>query len=154
MSLRCLLFVADEATADPIGQVLADLGVEVDHCPAAPDAIAKVTQATFQIVIVDWDTHQEAILLLKTVRERKASQRPLTLAVVGEDSSVPQALQAGANSILRKPVLINQAKDTLKTALNLLRAKETAAAHAAVAGASAASSLASPPALASAPHSV
>ena len=153
MSLRCLLFVADEATADPIGQVLADLGVEVEHCPAAADAIAKVTQETFQIVIVDWDTHQEAILVLKTTRERKASQRPLTLAVVSEDSSVPQAMQAGANSILRKPVLVNQAKDTLKTALNLLRAKQTAA-HAAVAGASAASSLVPSVVPASAPHNV
>jgi protein TonB len=154
MSLRCLLFVADEATADPIRQVLADLGVEGEHCAAAAEAVAKVTQESFQIVIVDWDAHEEAVLLLKTVRERKASQRPLTLAVVGEDSSVPQALQAGANSILRKPVLVNQAKDTLKTALNLLRAKETAAAHAAVAGASAASSLTSPAVPASAPHSV
>src|SRR5580658_2610915 len=153
MSLRCLLFVADEATADPIGQVLADLGVEVEYCPAAADAIAKVTQETFQIVIVDWDTHQEAILVLKTTRERKASQRPLTLAVVSEDSSVPQAMQAGANSILRKPVLVNQAKDTLKTALNLLRAKQTAA-HAAVAGASAASSLVPSVVPATAPHNV
>jgi protein TonB len=152
MSLRCLLFVADEATADPIRQVLADLSVEVELCPTAADAVAKVTQETFQIVIVDWDTHAEAILLLKTTRERKASQRPLTLAVVSEDSSVPQAMQAGANSILRKPVLINQAKDTLKTALNLLRAKETAA-QAAVAGASAGPSLA-PVAPASVPHNI
>jgi protein TonB len=140
MSLRCLLFVVDEATADPIRQVLADLGVEGEHCSTAADAIARVTQESFQIVIVDWDAHEEAVLLMKTARERKASQRPLALAVVSEDSSVPQAMQAGANSILRKPVLINQAKDTLKTARDLLRAKETAAANVAASGASAASS--------------
>jgi TonB family protein len=131
MALRCLLFSADEGTADPIRQVLADLGVEGEYCTAAVDAIEKVTQQPFQIVIIDWDSQAEAALLLKTTRERKPAERPLTLAIVGEDASGPQALQAGANSILRKPIQINQVKDTLTSARQLLRAKETAAAAAA-----------------------
>jgi TonB family protein len=133
MALRCLLFSADEGTADPIRQVLADLGVEGEHCSAAVDAVEKVTQQSFQIVIIDWDSQPEAALLLKTTRERKPAERPLTLAIVSEDASGPQALQAGANSILRKPIQLNQVKDTLTTARQLLRAKETAAAAAAAA---------------------
>jgi periplasmic protein TonB len=133
MALRCLLFSADEGAAEPIRQVLADLGVEGEHCSAAVDAVEKVTQQPFQIVIIDWDSQPEATLLLKTTRERKPAERPLTLAIVSEDASGPQALQAGANSILRKPIQINQVKDTLTTARQLLRAKETAAAAAAAA---------------------
>ena len=47
---------------------------------------------------------------------RGAGERPLTLAIVGNDASVPQALQAGANSILRKPIQAAQARETLTTA--------------------------------------
>src|SRR5277367_1812619 len=127
MALRCLLFTSDQGTAEPICQVLAGLGVEGDYCAESAAAIEKVTSQPFQIVIIDWDDQPEAGLLLTSARERKASERPLTLAIVGDDASVPKALQAGANSILRKPIQSSQVKDTLTTARALLRAKQESA---------------------------
>jgi TonB family protein len=147
MALRCLLFSSDEGTAEPIRQVLAGLGVVGEHCSDAGAAVEKVTHQNFQIVIIDWDKQPEAALLLQTARERKATERPLTLAIVSDDGNVPKALQAGANSILRKPLLGNQVKDILTTARDLLRAKQesaTAAAQAAAAGVSASSSVTPP----------
>lgn len=140
MALRCLLFSPDEGTANSICQVLAGLGVDGEYCSEAVAAAEKVTNHPFQIVIIDWDAQPEAGLLLTAARERKASERPLTLAIVSDDASVPKALQAGANSILRKPILVNQVRDTLTTARDLLRAKHesaAAASQAAAAGASA-----------------
>ncbi len=139
MALRCLLFTSDEGTAAPILQVLAALGVEAEHCSDAVATVDKATHQNFQVVIIDWDQQPEAGLLLAAARERKAAERPLTLAIVSDDGSVPQALQAGANSILRKPIQASQVKDTLTTARDLLRSKQesaTSAAHAAAAGAS------------------
>jgi DNA-binding NtrC family response regulator len=139
MALRGLLFSSDQNTAEPICQVLAGLGVEGEICSHAVTAVERVTGESFQIVIIDWDNQPEAGLLLSSARERKASERPLTLAIVSSDASVPQALQAGANSILRKPIQVNQVKDTLTTARDLLRAKQESA-QAAAAAASASSS--------------
>ena len=139
MDLRCLLFTTDRGIAEPICRVLADLGVEGEHCSEAVAAVERVTSQPFQIVIIDWDAQPEAGLLLTTARERKASERPLTLAIVSDDASVPQALQAGANSILRKPIIVNQVSDTLTTARDLLRAKQESAAMAAQAAAAGAS---------------
>jgi TonB family protein len=139
MSLRCLLFSSDEAVATPICEVLAGLDVEAEYCSEAVPAVEKVTSQSYQIVIIDWDDQPEAGLLLTSARERKASERPLTLAIVGDDASVPKALQAGANSILRKPIQTSQVKDTLTTARALLRAKQESAvsvAQAAAAGVS------------------
>src|SRR6266436_6240572 len=116
MALRCLLFTSDEGAAQLIRQVLADLHIEGEYCPAAVGAVERVTSQSFQLVIVDWENQPEAGFLLQTARERKAAERPLTLAIVKDDSSVPQALQAGANSILRKPIQVNQVRDTLTTA--------------------------------------
>lgn len=124
MDLRCLVFSSDEASAPLICQALADLGAEADHCPDAAAAIGRVASESFQIVIADWDDQENAEYLLKAARARKPNERPLTLAIVSDDPSVPKALQAGANSVLRKPILINQVRDTLETARSLLKAKK------------------------------
>jgi periplasmic protein TonB len=136
MNLRCLLFSSDEGTSASIRQVLDDLGVDGESCPEAVTAVQQVTQQPYQFVIIDWDQQPEAGLVLAAARERKVSERPLTLAIVSHDHNVPKALQAGANSILRKPIVLNQAKDTLRTARDLLRARQESAA-AAAAGATA-----------------
>ena len=138
MSLRCLLFASDDGTAAPVLQVLTGLGVAGEHCSEAVATVEKVTHENFQIVIIDWDQQPEAALLLAAARERKAVERPLTLAIVSNDVSVQQALQAGANSILRKPIIANHARDTLTTARDLLRSKQESAAHASQAAAAAA----------------
>lgn len=124
MALRCFLFSSDEETVANLRQILEGLGVDAEACPDAVKAAEKITNQNFQIVIIDWDQLPEAGALLNTARERKASERPLTLALVSNDASAPQALQAGANSLLRKPILINQARETLTTARDLLRAKQ------------------------------
>jgi periplasmic protein TonB len=145
MTLRCLLFSSDEGTSGPILQVLTGLGVEGELCREVAAAIEKVSQESFQIVIIDWDQQPDSAELLAKARERKAAERPLTLAIVSDDISVPKALQAGANSILRKPLVGNQVRDTLTTARDLLRAKQESAAQAA-AGASATGSISTLPA--------
>ena len=121
----------------PIWQVLADLGIEGEYCQSAVDAVEKVTTQLFQIVITDWDDQPEAGFLLKTARELKAAQRPLTLAIVSDDARLPEALKAGANSVLVKPLRAEQVRDTMSTACQLLRAKQQPAAQRPVAQAAA-----------------
>ncbi|HET9307956.1 MAG TPA: TonB family protein [Candidatus Sulfotelmatobacter sp.] len=150
MALRCFVFTSDEGTAALIRQILSDLGVEAEPCSDAVVAAEKITNQNFQIVIIDWDKQPEATLLLTVARERKAAERPLTLAIVNDDKSVPGVLQAGANSVLRKPIVINQAKDTLTTARDLLRAKHDSPPSASLAAAAAAS--AAPSSLPPSPH--
>ncbi len=123
MALRCLLFSSHEEIVQPILQVLTDLGIEGEHCQSAVDAVERVTTQLFQIVITDWDDQPEAAFLLKTARDLKAAARPLTLAIVGEDAR-PEALRAGANSVLLKPIRPEQVRDTMSTACQLLRAKQ------------------------------
>lgn len=133
MGLQCFLFTSDEGIAGTIRLVLAGLDVQGEFCSEAVTAAERIANQSFQIVIIDWDKQPEAGLLLTTARQRKASERPITLAIVSDDASVPKALQAGANSILRKPIVVSQVKDTLMTARDLLRSKREAGAAPAVA---------------------
>jgi hypothetical protein len=88
----------------PIWQVLTDLGIEGEYCQKRCGRRRKVTTQLFQIVITDWEDQPEATFLLKTARDQRAAQRPLTLAIVNDDARLPEALQAGANSVLLKPI--------------------------------------------------
>src|ERR1700757_4869099 len=135
MALSCFLFSSDEETTERLRQTLLGIGVQAEFCSEAVVAVERITNQPFQIVIIDWDRQPEAGLLLTTARERKAAERPITLAIVSDDQGVPKALQAGANSVLRKPIAAAQAKDTLTTARDLLHAKQGSAASAAAAAA-------------------
>jgi TonB family protein len=123
MPLRCLLFSTNEEMVQPIWQVLTDLGIEGEYCQNAVDAVERVTTQLFQIVITDWEDQPEAAFLLKTARDLKAAQRPLILAIVSDDSRLPEALRAGANSVLVKPIRAEQVRETMSTACELLRSK-------------------------------
>ncbi|HKT87542.1 MAG TPA: TonB family protein [Candidatus Sulfotelmatobacter sp.] len=123
MGIQCFLFSSDSASADAIRQVLAELDVQAESCPEAVAAVDKIAKQPFQIVIIDWDQQPEAGLLLTAARDRKASERPINLAIVSDDASVPKALQAGANSILRRPLIPSQVKDTLRTARDLIQSR-------------------------------
>lgn len=125
MPLRCLLFSSNEQMVQPIWQVLVDLGIEGEYCPSAVDAVERVTTQLFQIVITDWDDQPEAAFLLKTARDQKAANRPLTLAIVSDEKRLPEALKAGANSVLVQPIRIEQVRETMSTACDLLRAKQS-----------------------------
>jgi TonB family protein len=128
MALRCLLFSATEDEVRPIWQVLSDLGVEGEFCANGREAVQKVATGTFQIVIADWAEQAQAAAILKTAREQKAANRPLALAIVNEDARLAEALRAGANSALVRPLRVDAVRDTLKTACELLRAKQSQAA--------------------------
>jgi TonB family protein len=123
MPLRCLLFSSNEELVQPIWQVLTDLGIEGEYCKSAVDAVERVTTQLFQIVIMDWEDQPEAGFLVKTARDLKAAHRPLILAIVGDDAKLPEALQAGANSVLVKPIHVEQVRGTMSTACELLRSK-------------------------------
>ena len=146
MGLSCFLFSSDEETTERLRQTLLGIGVQAEFCSEAVVAVERITNQPYQVVIIDWDRQPEAGLLLTTARERKAAERPITLAVVSDDVSVPKALQAGANSVLRKPIVAAQAKDTLTTARDLLNAKQGSAASSAAAAAVGSSAPASLPA--------
>lgn len=123
MTLRCFLFCTDEGTSDLIRQVLTALAVEAEICSTPSAAVQMVASESFHLVIIDWDQQPEAGMVLHAAQQRKVSERPLTLAIVTDDGSAPKALQAGANSTLRRPLVVNQVTDTLTTARDLLRSR-------------------------------
>jgi len=146
MALRALLFSSDGTSTSTLCQVLTELGIEAEICSEMLVAVQRMSQESYDAILVDWDQEQDAIRLLKTAREQKTTSQALNLALVQNDKDLPRALQHGANSAIRKPIDPRQAKDTLSTARDLILSRRSeqktkeeraAAAQAAIAAAAA-----------------
>jgi protein TonB len=94
------------------------LGIEAEICPELLVAVGRLSSERYDAIIVDWAHEDEAALLLKTAREKKA--QGLNLVLVSDDVQIARALQQGANSVIKKPVDATQAHDTLSTARDLI----------------------------------
>jgi TonB family protein len=101
-------------------QVLTDLGIEAEICSEILVAVGRVSKENYDTILVDWDQEADATSLLKTIREQKTASQALNLALVQNDKDIGRALQHGANSIIKKPVDMRQAHDTLSTARDLI----------------------------------
>lgn len=110
MSPRSLLFSSDRETSHLVGQVLRDLGIEVESCLEIFSAIEKLTTKVFDLVIADMDDGAEATFLLKTCQELNSTQGALSAAIVGANVS---AAHPGVALVLNKPLI----RDRIKLAL-------------------------------------
>lgn len=125
MAFRAFLFSADGTATSELCQILTDLEIEAEVCSEMLVAVERITGQPFDALIVDWDLHTEAMFLIKSVRDLKSAAHLLTLAMVKDEAALPEALQAGANSAIRKPIDAKQAHDTLSTAKQLIQAQHT-----------------------------
>jgi protein TonB len=122
MALRAFLFSSDGTATSELCHLLTELGVEAEICSEMLVAVERVTKESFDAIVVDWDLQADSILLIKSLRDLKS--HTLILALVQSDAALPEALQAGANSAIRKPIDPQQAQDTLSTAKQLMLARQ------------------------------
>ncbi len=118
MDLRALLFTSDGGSTATLCRLLAELGIEAEICPELLVAVGRLSTERYDAILVDWAHEDEAALLLKTAREKKA--QGLNLVLVSDDGQIARALQQGANSVIKKPIDAAQARDTLSTARDLI----------------------------------
>jgi DNA-binding response OmpR family regulator len=127
MILRALLVSKDDLTAETLIQVLAQFGVAVDRSSAADVAVTRLAEERFDQVIVDFDADfdgpETASLLLDGCRRLAGPDRnpPVTIALLHDASQVRSILGAGAHFILTKPIVREQAQNTLRAATALLK---------------------------------
>ena len=123
MELQALLFTTDRGSAATLCEVLTELGIHAEICSQMLVASERIGREPYDAIVVDWDNEVEAAFLLKKAREQRVFS--LNLALVPDEATIARALQQGANSVIRKPVDIAQASDTLATARDLILSRHT-----------------------------
>jgi CheY-like chemotaxis protein len=123
MILQALLVSKDDLAAETLIQVQAQFGVAVDRLNAADIAVARLEEQRFDQVIVDFDDPETASLMLESCRRLTGPDRkaPVTVALLNDASQIRSILGAGAHFILVKPLVHDQAQNTLRAATALLK---------------------------------
>jgi DNA-binding response OmpR family regulator len=124
MILQALLVSKDDQAAETLTHVLAQFGVAVDRSSAAEVAVARICEAHFDEVIVDFDDPITSTLVLEAIRKQASENHTnasVTVALVQDLSQIRNILGAGAHFILAKPIHPDQAAATLRAATALLK---------------------------------
>jgi len=123
MILQALLVSRDDVSAEVLLQVLAQFGVAAERQNAAADAMEQLTDARFDAVIVDFDDPEAtALVLAADCRLRDPEHTPLiTIALLRDKSQIRSTLGEGAHFVIAKPIAPEQAQNTLRAAIALLR---------------------------------
>jgi CheY-like chemotaxis protein len=131
MSYRALLFCADEKASRSVTQVFKELDFYVESSNEPFDAVKRLTAHHFDALVVDCDNEENATLLFKSARNSASNKDSLAVAIVEGQANIAKAFRLGANLVLTKPINLEQAKGTLRTARGLLRKAEASKANSA-----------------------
>jgi len=136
MTLSALLVCVDEAAAAVLRQVLNELSIRVESCPEFVRASIRLAQERFDVVIVDGESNDEVISLLRDTRSSRLNDATLAVAVVGGQETIRELFSLGVNFVLYKPVAYDRALSSLRAAREVMRkdkrknARATVHAHA------------------------
>src|SRR5579884_2840297 len=108
--MRALLVSADPATIAVLGQVLAEIEIEVEDCRDPVAAVHKIEKARYEVVVVDVYDAQLAKELLGRLRRSAGTRNALAICVVDAQSSVRATFASGANLVLYRPVAVERAR--------------------------------------------
>ncbi len=132
MTLSALLVCTDAAATDVLCRVLDELNVRVETCDDFPRAGIRIAQQRFDVIIVDGQSANETLSLLKETRISRQNDSTLAVAVVPSQENMRELFSLGVNFVLYKPVAYDRALSSLRAARAVMRKEKRKNARAAV----------------------
>ena len=123
---HALLLSPDDQAVSAITAVLEEMSVTCERPLDGPSAAKKLMSQTFDLVLVDCENLPAAKLIFDVCRRSQTGTNPVPIAIVDGRAGLPTAFRLGAELILTKPVAKDQARTTIRTAVNRVRKDEPA----------------------------
>lgn len=124
-----LLLVEDEPTQRLLlARTLSRAGYEVTTAEDGAEALAKVRESAFQIIVTDWDMpRMEGTSLCREVRALALTHYTYIVLLTGHDSQadIVTGLDAGADDYLRKPVDATELVARLNAGRRIVRLEQS-----------------------------
>jgi len=117
---RAYVFSNDAKSLEILHQIFEELAVTSEQSNELAAAIKKISTEGFDAVLVDCDDLQMATQLFGILRGSTLNHA-MTIAVVDGKAGVPTAFRLGAKMVLSKPLSLEQARSTLRSALAVRR---------------------------------
>jgi len=117
MPTRAFVLCSDEKALDAVSQILGELGIAFEQFHDVDFASKRLAVQEFDLVVVDCDNPDDATHLIDCMRSSDLNRSAMTLAVVNGKAGVPVAFRLGAELVITKPVSLEQARSTIRTAI-------------------------------------
>lgn len=118
---RAYVLSGDAKSLGILQQIFEELAVTFEHSNELPAAIKKISTETFDSVLVDCDDLQTASHFFGILRGSSFNHGSMSIAIVDGKAGVPTAFRLGAKTVLSKPLSLEQARTTLRSALAVQR---------------------------------
>jgi len=121
---HALLLSPDDQAVTAITGVLEEMSVTCERPLDGPSAAKKLNSQSFDLVLVDCENLPAAKLIFDVCRRPGTGVNPVPIAIVDGRAGLPTAFRLGAELILTKPVAKDQARTTIRTAVNRVKRDE------------------------------
>jgi DNA-binding NarL/FixJ family response regulator len=122
--MHLLLLSHDLETVAAFRHSSGEMGVHLYLCEEAREARSALREHRYDAVVIDCDDTHAGRTVLKSVRQARANQSAVVLAILNGDTQGADAVDMGANLVLHKPVSCDLARQELRRLRTLVGADE------------------------------
>ncbi len=123
-----LLLSPDDQAVSAITAVLEEMSVTCERPLDGVAAAKQLNSHNFDLVLVDCENLPAAKLIFDVCRRGSGGKSPIPIAIVNGRAGLPTAFRLGAELILTKPVAKDQARTTIRGAVNRVKKEQPASA--------------------------
>jgi len=127
MATRVFLLSADEKAVHVITQILDEQDIRFEHSSDPTFTLKRLAGQHFDVLVVDCDNTESAMQVFNSARASHLNKSAIAVAIVEGKAGVPSAFRLGASLVLTKPVSLDQARNTLRTAVGMTKKDTTEA---------------------------
>jgi CheY-like chemotaxis protein len=120
MTFQALLISSDEEAGATLAPVLSGFGLGVATCSYA-EAAARLEEKKFDAVIVDFEDPEHAAAILQHASPHTSRNSGVSIALLADRTKVRNVFGSGANFVLYKPIVPEQAQASLCAAIALIK---------------------------------
>jgi ActR/RegA family two-component response regulator len=115
-----LIVSEDSVVTRQLAEAMQELALSVEVWIKPSGAIDRVRRSKLEVVVIDFALGTFAALLLQQVRSSPSNRSAVTFAITGGSSQTSDALTAGCNFALEKPLTYDSIQHTFRAAYGLI----------------------------------
>src|SRR5437879_6022131 len=109
MATQSLLISRDPQIVAALRPLMVEMGMEVEVCSQAPEAILSLRRRTYDTVVVDCDhsasaEDPEALGVLNEARKQQNGNRLVAVGITADHNRMQRVFDNGATFVLSKPL--------------------------------------------------
>src|SRR5256885_16252742 len=120
MPLSSLFVCQDPHLLRIFQDVLRDLDIGLESCATIGEARRLLSKRKFDAVLIECDTREENLLVLKSLRHFPHNRHAISLVITRNQPEITSARKGGAHFIIESPLVLPRVATTLRAAKNLM----------------------------------